>query len=269
MKNRQARLFGDPIGTGGARYFLRNQEDLIAMRVDLDLARLRLNGIPPRGVALKQVVSKVRDEQITELQKISREGIPDNLKTLLTVPRKGDVGKLCKQLVISQWDLFLLIHNCNQLKFRHRSRFPEFIPSHLEINDNDRSQMKDGALEAFSKKIHSLMRERRNICVHLFERGPEWHCFYFSYRDIKTEDNHWSQGAHVHYVSYLWPSLTKDKVWKAFDTRSTKLPGDLHIQFAPFKYSFASGAKKPDSPELLAQINTIGFTLLDVLWKPS
>jgi hypothetical protein len=269
MKKHQVRLFGDPISRGGARYFLRDQEDLIAMRVDLGLAMLRLNRISPRGPALKGVVSEARHEQILEGRRISNEGIPDNLKNLLAMSRKADIEKLCKRLTISQWDLFLLIHNCSQLKIRHRSKFPEFVPPHLEITDNDRSRLKEGVGAAFAKKLTSLMRERRNICVHLFERGLEWHCFYFSYRDIETDGNHWSQGAHLHYLSYLWPNITKDKIWKAFDTRVTKLPGDLHIRFEPFSYSPDSGLKGPDSAERLAEITTIGFTMLDVSWRPS
>ena len=98
--------------------------------------------------------------------------------------------------------------------------------------------MKLGDVRPISKKLKSIILERRHIHVHLFYNDVEWHCFYFSYADLEPlEKNHWKYGPHLHYVNHLWPNLTREKVWKSFDKRQTNIPGDLHIRFIPFDYS--------------------------------
>ena len=139
--------------------------------------------------------------------------------------------------MLSEYDLFLLIHNCTQIQLTHRSKFKIYVPGHLRVLYTDKDKMKTGNPKTFLKKVSSGLLERRYIHVHLFEYGSDWHCLYFSHDDIDPEDsNNWTYGCHLHYVSHLWPNLKKGQIWKRFNKRSTEISGNLHIRFAPFEF---------------------------------
>ena len=208
------------------------------MAIDLELAHLHKQGIAITPSDVLEIETDVSRRQARFKALTAEAGIPDNLRALLEPTKKADVTKVATEATITEHQLFLLIHNCRDIGLKHRSRFPEYIPDHLVITDEDRSKLKHGEVRPVSKKLPSLLLERRHIHVHLFERRSTWHCFYFSYDDIEGLDkNHWAHGPHLHYVSHLWPNHTKDRIWSSFDKRRTEIPGSLHIRFVPFDFS--------------------------------
>lgn len=236
------------------------------MLVDLELASLRLRGVVCTPSQTSHIRDRVRREQLDSDRQISNEGIPENLKILLEITKKAEAEKYCRRLSISELELFLLIHNCNQMNFEHRAKFPMYVPPQLEITDGDETSLKSGNPRPYSKKMKSILLERRHIHVHLFQRDAEWHCFYFSYEDIEPNDNHWKHGCHLHYVSYLWPNHTKDGIWNTFDIRFTDIPGKLHIRFTPYEYTSAVPGNGP-TPTPTAQIATRGCWVATILRK--
>lgn len=238
MRNKHVTRFGNPNTPGGARYVVSDQEGLFQTAVDLEYLRLYEEGIPIMPLMEDRIQDRVRREQLLLKNKLSAQGIPEKFKKLLEIDAKSESEKYCRKLRIDEFEFFLLIHNCNQIDFYHQSKFPEYVPDHLVITESDRENLNQGILRPISKKISSLMQERRRIHVHLFEHGPKWHCFYYSYDDtLPDEKAHWKYGCHLHYVSYLWPKYNKDQILELFDTRKTKISGNLHIRFSPFEYS--------------------------------
>lgn len=217
MRNKHVTRFGDPTTASGALYFVTDQEGLVQMATELELAKRYKEGRTITDRQKEHVEKRVRRLQSKYNKSISGEGVSENLSTLLEISKKAEAEKYCKTLLISEHDLFLLIHNCVQIGFKHRSRFPQYVPSHGEIQPEDKEKMKNGDFKQITKKVNAIFTQRRNIYVHIFERGVEWHCFYFSLGDIDVgEKNHWIQGCHIHYLSHLWPNYNKEQVWNIF-----------------------------------------------------
>lgn len=212
------------------------------MALDIDLARLAATGQSVSAPEAANILREAREAQSAFQARVSTSGIPAELAVLLAATKKSEAQSISKNLTIGENHLFRLINNCSQLGYTCRSRFPQFVPEHLEITDEDRKHIRLGTLRKFSRKVISLFESRKNIHVHLLQRKREWHCFYFNYSDIDVNgENHWVNGPHLHYVSHLWPKLDIERVWEAFDKRRTWFSGSLHIRFIPFDYSESTG----------------------------
>ncbi len=243
MRSRRITRFGSPLAPSGALYFVSDQDGLVQMDVDLELAKLEAKGMFVTRDIKSLVKDKVKQRRAEYRENVDRVGIPKNLKGLFSITSKSKAEQYSRNIVISEYDLFLLIHNCSQIRFSHRSRFRQYVPDHLLVSDTDRNEMKEGSPKKFTKKVSATLLERRYVHVHLFECGSDWHCFYFSHQDIEpTESNHWKYGCHVHYVSHLWPNLKKKWVWSRFSKRYTDISDSLHIRFEPFVFP------SPDEP---------------------
>jgi hypothetical protein len=62
----------------------------------------------------------------------------------------------------------------------------------------------------------------------------EWHLFAFDQNDVQERANRWSGGPHLHFVNWLWPTLSPDALWNNLsDSTSTKPKpnGSLHIRY--------------------------------------
>ena len=243
MRNRHITRFGSPLARSGALYFASDQEGLIQMDVDLKLAQLHASGVLVTPDIKSRVKSDVQRRKAEYHDKVNQVGVPDKLKHLFLITGKAKAEQYSRRIVLSEYDLFLLIHNCAQIRFSHRSKFKQYVPEHLRVSKTDRDEMERGNPKKFLKKTRSGLLERRWIHVHLFEYGLEWHCFYFSHQDIEpTSANHWKYGCHLHYISHLWPKLKKRWIWNKFNQRYTEISGSLHMRFEPFEFP------NPDKP---------------------
>lgn len=113
---------------------------------------------------------------------------------------------------LNELELFLLIHNCGQINFKHHPKFDEHIPNHLMLTDSDIENLHKGELLKYSKKLNSLLEFRKQSHVHLFESNN-----------------------HLHYISHLWMQGDKDQILASFDQRRTKFSG-YHIKFSQFEH---------------------------------
>ena len=207
------------------------------MDIDMKLAQLHAKGVFITPDIKSQVKSDVQWKSAEYHDKVNQVGIPDKLKDLFLIKRKKDAEHHSRDIVLSEYDLFLLIHNCSQIHFTHRSKFKQYIPEHLRVSDTDRDQMKSGSPKKFLTKVRSGLLERKYIHVHLFEYSSDWHCFYFSHQDIEpTSANRWTYGCHLHYVSHLWPNFKKRWIWNKFNKRFIEISGSFHIRFEPFEF---------------------------------
>jgi len=217
------------------------------MDVDMKLEQLQAKGVLITPEIKSQVKTDVKRREAEYHDKVNQAGVPDKLKELFLITRKAQAEQYARQTVISEYELFLLIHNCSQIRFTHRSKFKQYIPEHLKVLDTDRDEMKTGNPKKMMKKVSSGLLERKYIHVHLFEFSGDWHCFYFTHQDIEpTSANHWKYGCHLHYISHLWPRLRKRWIWSKFNKRSTDISGSLHIKFEPFEFPNPDEAVESD-----------------------
>lgn len=194
---------------------------------------LQANGIVITLDIEKEIIEILQREQDKFDKQLSQKGIPENLEAFFKFSKKKDIVSYSKRALISEDELFLLIHNCSQIGFTHKSKFPQFVPKEREILDSDLAELKKSDPRKIGNKIERIFEERKNYMVHLFEKDKEWHCFYYTYKDMETgEKNHWRHGPHLHYVSYLWPYLKKRQVWESFEKRNIDLQG-IHIRLKP------------------------------------
>jgi len=238
LQNRHVTRFGNPATRLGARYAASDTEGLRQTAVDLEHLRLITDGVPITDSMSHRIEDRVRREQVLLEHIVAAEGVPEKLKFMLEIDQLADVRKYLSQQLVSEYELFLLIHNCKQIGWSHRSKFPEYVPDHLLITEKDQSDLDRAELKPIARKFTSTMEERRRIHVHLFEKDAMWHCFYFSYDDLQDGSaSHWAHGPHLHFVNHLWPKYSSDEVWALFDTRHTKISGTVHVRFKQFEYS--------------------------------
>jgi hypothetical protein len=197
--------FGSLASHGGAMYFANVQDSkdvirdteqcIIQIRVDLYKEALKIKGktiTPEIEAAIESLCKKQWDQFCIET---ATKGVPEKLTRLLQFTRKVNVGKYCKTLELDDDDLSLLIYNCSQIGFTHKIKTRDFLPQHLQLSRDDIAQMKKGKPKEFLKKTSGMCSERKRVMVHLFERTDQWHCFYYSWSDLKCADEaHWKYG---------------------------------------------------------------------------
>ena len=140
MRNKHITRFGSPLTRSGALYFASDQEGLIQMDVDMELAKLHVNGVVITPVVKSLVLGNVLQKKAEYHNKVDQVGVPDKIKTLFQITRKAKAEQYSRKLVLSEYDLFLLIHNCTQIRLTHRSKFKIYVPDHLRVLDTDWSE---------------------------------------------------------------------------------------------------------------------------------
>jgi hypothetical protein len=239
MAEKKFHKLGSPLSPSGAVYIAEGKQGALQMHIDLVKTTMELNGTKITPKIEKEIREFCQKEQAEEDKRINSLGIPKKLKILIEMKRKAAVARYCRNLKFSEWELFLLTHNCSQLGFKYRSKFTEFVPSHLKVLDSDINELHKGNSRKFMKKVDGILSERKRLHIHYLEKDNQWHCFYYTYEDIELENNHWKYGPHAHYINYLWPEYKKKNILKSFDKRSVDISG-LHIRLIPIKY--------PESP---------------------
>ena len=162
--------------------------------------------------------------------------LPQDLAHLFEIESKKEAERFAeRELVLKDSDFVNLIMGAENFGFFHRRKHREFVPAHLgKINPNNigNADSKTGPLTKEGKKefrkIAEIFRQRRQLSVHWFEFGFEWHCFFFDGGDLLG--GHWSAGDHIHYLSHLW-GIPGTQVWEGFDARDFS-PAKAHIRYA-------------------------------------
>lgn len=226
-------MLGNPMSKHGAFILAKDIEGSIQAFTDIMKKTLEANGIVVTPVIEQEISLYFKTKQEEYDQELFGKGIPDKLQALLGYTKKSKLVAYCKRLIISEQELVLLVHNCSQIGYTHRSKFLEYVPEHRRLTKSDRTSMRDKEPKKFFSKIRAIFEERKNYMIHLFESGEKWHCFYYTYKDMEpVGKNSWKHGPHLHYVSYLWPEYRKRQVWESFDNRQHNIEG-IHIRLEP------------------------------------
>ncbi len=150
------------------------------------------------------------------LRKIRARGVPAVFKNLFALGRKKEVKRFCKHLNLRGRDLADLVINAELCGYSHYRLHREYAseehkptPEEEEaLRSNGIGKFKSKAAERFVRKIDQRYNKRKNVNVHLFANGKEWHLFYFTFQEAFGEQlrkpSHWVRGDHIHYISHLW-----------------------------------------------------------------
>lgn len=115
--------------------------------------------------------------------------------------------------------------------------FKDKTPRHLDpskINFDAVVNKKDTKAKQGLKIIFQYDKERRHVAAHFLytPSGRNWHLFYFDQRDVDRHDNHCKLGAHIHYVSDLYCSLSADEAWDKAKSGDLNFKAKEHIRFS-------------------------------------
>lgn len=167
---------------------------------------------------------------------IKSVGVPDYLQKLLSIEKKSELERFCRDITVSRDDLTMLIVNSATIGYVHRSKHHEYVPKHLNISDEELDSLSDslvgkkltGKAKKCVNKISQTFKERRCLSLHLFVNfnNLKWHLFFFDQNSVQGA--HWKHGAHIHFTNYLWSNLDFDNNLDDFDKIEN---GSLHIRF--------------------------------------
>jgi hypothetical protein len=163
---------------------------------------------------------------------------------ILNLKSKREVVRHCNVLTVHQRDLVALILAAQHgvlFPYRYTNHFSRSVSDHLHPNQaeheaiasNGVGKLQTRGVRKLATKIFQLFREQRALAAHLIYTADHryWHLFYFDNRDIADSHNHWRHGAHIHYVSDLWPGLTLRNAWAQVISGELAFANKLHIRF--------------------------------------
>lgn len=226
------------------------------VEAEIDAMRewLRRTGRDRREPNLEQIISYLRHKWRVETEtKFRGYGVPANLVRLLQAPSKRGVERIAGEITVSGPDLGLLAFNAKILGYRHRFKERRFMPEHLiaafdEVGDalEKESRGSPKLIRALGK-VPEMVRQRKHLFSHMFEKGAKWHCFFFDFNDWREHGD----TPHIHYVDHHWGKpLDRDVVWNALDEPRNSLPR-LHLKFvemATYACPEAGGKYRTFSP---------------------
>lgn len=202
----------------------------------------------PVGMELIQAFSELAKEFSNEAGEqvaadTERLGSMQDFLKIFTFTKKKELEKYCRDLVIQQRDLvdFILACELGQAPFRHLIHYGDHQPEGAQLTDDDLAAISNnpvgllhpGAQKAF-RKISHLFNVRRYLVGHIFYTPDlsEWHFFQFDQRDLEdTRPNHWKEGAHIHFMNWLWPNRDPKILWNQFTSGEAKLNDSVHVRF--------------------------------------
>lgn len=171
----------------------------------------------------------------------------EKLKDLIEIfncRSKRELERHSRNTVIYQQDFvaLILLAQHNELSpYVYANHFDRRIPPHLIPNENERKAVSDNGVgkfktreaKKFAKKVFQLPVEQRMTAAHLFYTPDHkyWNLFYFDDKDRSEDNNHWKHGAHIHFISDLWPNLSMASVWQKVHSGQFNFPNKLHLRY--------------------------------------
>lgn len=248
-------------------------EAIVEMRVAMARHQLRregLDGVPEVEPILARLAGEFRHEFERERR---REGVAPHIRQLLGAVSKREAERLAGKMVITAMEFADFAFNAHVLLgYRHRMKWRQFVPEHLEGATGEASSAvreatpgpASPALAKAMSRVHAVFEQRKRVHVHMFERGAKWHAFFFDLNDVGDPEQ--GPGPHIHYVSHRW-GLDRHLVWDNFDQRRQTIPRGAHIRYSDPRTSSdparrRSGTKWPSGAGHVLANDESGFWYL-------
>jgi len=183
-----------------------------------------------------EILKPIKKEETAELQNT------ETLLKLFTFDKKRELEQYCRKIVInsSAFADFILSCEFGQFPFLHKIHYQDHVPEHLYLSDKDSAALAAnpvGPLQPDAqkavRKMSQMFRERRYLVGHIFYVPDlsNWHFFQFDQRDLEDEENHWKEGAHIHFFNWLWPNYDAKTLWANFTSGKAKMNDSLHVRY--------------------------------------
>jgi hypothetical protein len=188
----------------------------------------------------KELASDAREQAAAKEE--PTQSMQEFLK-LFSFTKKKELEKYCRDLVIDQRDFVDFIFTCGigHGPFLHLIHYGDHQPEEAQLTDDDLAALSKssvGPLEPDAQKtvnkIVHLFNIRRYLVGHIFYTPDlsEWHFFQFDQRDLEdARPNHWKEGAHIHFLNWLWPNRDAKTLWENFTSGKAKMNDSLHVRF--------------------------------------
>jgi hypothetical protein len=186
-------------------------EEFNINRIFMMLKARKLSNPSFRGISDLSLMKEAKKDWAIKKSEFRKIGVADVIKEVMTcrTPKIADSVARNRKLTITEF--VAAMHCLRHLGYSHRLEIQYRIPDSIkdlklpkEINLTPKGNVIRGSGEnRISESLAGEIEKRISAMrIHLFEKGSEWHCFYFGYRDIRGE--HSSVGTHVHYCSHNW-----------------------------------------------------------------
>jgi hypothetical protein len=203
----------------------------------------------PLGLEFIQAYDDLAKEFGYEVLKpIEREETAESKNTevllkLFTFDKKRELERYCRKIVInsSSFADFILACELGLFPFLHKIHYRDHVPEHLYLSDKDSAALAANPLGRLQpdaqkavKKISQMFKDRRYLVGHIFYLPDlsKWHFFQFDQRDLEDERrNHWKEGAHIHFLNWLWPNYEPKTLWANFTSGKAKMNDALHVRY--------------------------------------
>jgi len=203
----------------------------------------------PLGIEFLHAFADLAKEVGLDSQKLVQEeesGSSPTLESFLklfTFDKKRDLEKYCRDITIHSSDFvnFIIACEAGAAPFRHEIHYGDHVPEHLQPNDADLAALASNGVGPLNpdaqkciRKIGQIFKDRRYLVGHIFYTPDfsQWHFFQFDQRDLQDEENHWKEGAHIHFLNWLWPNRDAQTVWRSFTSGKMKLNDSLHVRYS-------------------------------------
>jgi len=196
---------------------------------------LVLSGLPDDEITAQVAYCKAFEFFGKMKSDIINKGISKEIMKIISAKNKADAKKACKGRGIKDVEFADFIYLAQREGYSHEVRTKEFLPDGIKEEelptiiqfDNKENLYYEGHTKLSKKQMISIIRNRKKIHAHFFEKKNELHCFYFTFSDIKGD--HWGT-PHLHYVSHLWTYKKQEVLDALFDSRRHKQVGD-HVKY--------------------------------------
>ena len=166
----------------------------------------------------------------------------DALPKMFAFDKKRELEQYCRTIVIdsSAFANFILACDLTGSPFIHEIHYIDHVPEHLHLSDKDSAALAANGVgllqpdaQKVVRKINQMFKERRYLVGHIFYTPDlsKWHFFQFDQRDLEDEHNHWKEGAHIHFLNWLWPNCDANTLWASFTSGKAKMNDSLHVRY--------------------------------------
>lgn len=184
----------------------------------------------------KEFGGEVPKEETTESKNT------DAILKMFTFDKKRELEQYCRTIVIdsSAFANFIFACELTGSPFIHEIHYRDHVPEHLHLSDKDSTALAANGVGLLQpdaqkavRKISQMFKDRRYLVGHIFYTPDlsKWHFFQFDQRDLEDEQNHWKEGAHIHFLNWLWPNYDAKTLWASFTSGKAKMNDSLHVRY--------------------------------------